>query len=118
MARLISLLVLLEVLVVPAQFAHPQPTDSAPEGDGTTTGDPQAADTEGVPNDDLDLGTDVITPTRSLTPLFETPYSSDVVGARLKEHQYRTLPEALRDVPGAMVQKTGHGQEKPGPSPK
>ncbi|MCA8962648.1 MAG: TonB-dependent receptor, partial [Planctomycetes bacterium] len=62
---------------------------------------------------DVDLGTDVITPSRTATALFELPYSADVVESRLQERQYRTVPEALRDVPGVSVQKTGHGQGSP-----
>lgn len=62
---------------------------------------------------DLDLETRVITATRDDRSIFRSPYSVDRVGQRLKERLYRTVPEALRDVPGTSIQKTGHGQGSP-----
>ena len=43
------------------------------------------------------------------------PYSSDSLdGETLRTRKaVRTLPEALREVPGVMVQKTGYGQGAP-----
>ena len=56
----------------------------------------------------------VITPTRSPISSFDAPYATEVVDAELIERRaYRTTPEALRDLPGVMVQATSHGQGSP-----
>jgi len=42
------------------------------------------------------------------------PYSADVVTAeQFERRQYRTTPQALRDIPGVMVQETAFGQGSP-----
>ena len=56
----------------------------------------------------------VVTATRSEKQLFDVPATAHVLSAEdLRESLYRTVPEALRDIPGVMVQKTGHGQGSP-----
>ena len=57
----------------------------------------------------------VVTATRSELAQFAAPYATGVVdlhgfGGR---QLHRTVPESLRDVPGVMVQKTGHAQGSP-----
>lgn len=57
----------------------------------------------------------VVTATRSDTDLLDLPYTSHVltdVELRL-EQMVRTVPEALNETPGVMVQKTAHGQGSP-----
>jgi hemoglobin/transferrin/lactoferrin receptor protein len=46
--------------------------------------------------------------------IFETPYSVDVIGARrIERASFRSTPDIFREVPGTLVQKTGHGQGSP-----
>lgn len=56
----------------------------------------------------------LITATRNPETAFQTPASSDVVDAQqLQRRAYRTVPQALRDIPGVMVQETSPGQGSP-----
>ena len=57
----------------------------------------------------------VVTATTLEEENYYVPYSAaSLDGATLTSRRgVRTLPEALRDVPGVMVQKTGHGQGSP-----
>lgn len=56
----------------------------------------------------------IVTASRMEMPLVESPYSADVIdGVEFIEKSYRTLPEALRETPGVMVQKTAHGHGSP-----
>jgi len=61
------------------------------------------------------LPTIVVTPTGSEQDVFDVPFTLDTLGAnRLTEEQMvRTVPEALKETPGVLVQKTGHGQGSP-----
>jgi hemoglobin/transferrin/lactoferrin receptor protein len=59
-----------------------------------------------------DLGTTIVTPTLSPREDFATPYATHVVDqAELDAQAYRTLPQALRNIPGIQIQETalGHG---------
>jgi len=76
-------------------------------------------DAAGAPPDqraDLRVRLDevIVTATRSERVGFDAPYSTDVLTVTdLRERLSRTTPEALRDLPGVMVQKTAHGQGSP-----
>jgi hemoglobin/transferrin/lactoferrin receptor protein len=56
----------------------------------------------------------IVTATRTEQDLLSLPYSVDVVDAGDFERMSpRTMPEALRELPSVMLQKTSHGQGSP-----
>ena len=56
----------------------------------------------------------VVTANRVRDDVHELPYALDDISAqRLTRRLSRTLPEALADTPGVLVQKTAHGQGSP-----
>lgn len=60
----------------------------------------------------LDLDTMVVTPTTQGRSILDVPYTVySIPESRID--QLRTLPQALRDVPGVMVQETGPAQGSP-----
>lgn len=70
----------------------------------------QAPDQQPAPQEDLL----VITPTGSPTRPIDVPWSLEVVPtSAYADRNHRTLPSALADLPGVMVQKTSHGQASP-----
>jgi len=61
-----------------------------------------------------ELPTMVVTATRTEEEPFLLPYSVSAVGPRDFERMLpRTTPEALRELPSVMLQKTSHGQGSP-----
>ncbi len=56
----------------------------------------------------------VVVATRREERTFDSPYTTQSISAAtMADRLYRTIPEALRDVPGVMVQKTAHGHGSP-----
>ena len=73
-----------------------------------------AALTEPATNAVAELPPMFVTATRSEQDPFTLPYSVSEVSTVDLEHQMpRTMPEALREQPSIMLQKTGHGQSSP-----
>ncbi|MDH3748023.1 MAG: TonB-dependent receptor [Gammaproteobacteria bacterium] len=62
-----------------------------------------------------DLAEIVVTASRRAENAFLMPYMINVRGMEELQivRQVRTIPDALRDLPGVMIQKTGHGQGSP-----
>ena len=59
-----------------------------------------------------DLGESVVVGSRNDVDLLVTPRSVSVIGEQ-RLYQQRTVPEALGDLPGVLVQKTTHGHGSP-----
>ncbi len=56
----------------------------------------------------------VVSGSRSAQDPFEIPFTSSVIdSADLRERQYRSTPQALRDVPGVLLQETAYGHGSP-----
>ncbi|MEE2888573.1 MAG: TonB-dependent receptor [Planctomycetota bacterium] len=56
----------------------------------------------------------LVTATRTEKDPLDVPYSTTTISAEdLQQRSYRTVPQALRDVPGVMIQETAHGHGSP-----
>ena len=74
-------------------------------------GIPQVAFANDEPDDDKTI---VITGTRADRTLDEEPYPVEVVTLEILQRELpRTVPEALRSLPGVLVQKTASGHGSP-----
>ena len=73
------------------------------------------AESSGDKADAYDLEEIVVAASRRPENAFAMPYAVNVQGMiELQEiHQVRTIPDAMRELSGVMVQKTGHGQGSP-----
>jgi hemoglobin/transferrin/lactoferrin receptor protein len=80
----------------------------------TTVGVAQEAAEPG-PQVDATLPVMIVTATRDARRLNEAPYASNVLTVEQlrMEKAARTVPEALKQEPGTMIQKTSHGQGSP-----
>lgn len=103
----------------PGQSVADQPAEASPEPDPAGSGeakpgkDTARAGAGGAQaGATFDLETLVVTPTRREQAMLDVPYSVDFVSKERLE-QARSLPQALRDVPGVMVQETGPAQGSP-----
>jgi hemoglobin/transferrin/lactoferrin receptor protein len=91
------------VLGLGISLAQMVPAEEAPAG-------PPATQT----NDVQQLPGVVVTATRTEEEAFSLPYSVSVVStADFERRLPRTTPEALRELPSVMLQKTSHGQGSP-----
>ncbi|MEM6671396.1 MAG: TonB-dependent receptor [Planctomycetota bacterium] len=95
----------LVLLVAAPQTDPPEDPPAPPQEDPVDASDPG-------PVTAFNLETMVVTPTRRAERILDVPYTVDYVDKE-RIDQLRTLPQALRDVPGVMVQETGPAQGSP-----
>lgn len=99
------------------------PATAAPQASGPATAAPTAQDPTkpppapqqpgGKPSDPSGQ-TVVVTASRREQDPFEAPRAIDVVsGQDLQRYQFRSTPQALRNLPSAMIQETSPGQGSP-----
>ena len=81
---------------------------------------PSAAPEQASPTDDASVEVPyteyvVVTATRHEADEFDLPYTVDVIGdTELRSRKlFRSVPDALRELPAVLVQKTAHGQGSP-----
>lgn len=68
----------------------------------------------GVTASPSDVDEVIVVATRTEAPMIQVPYSAHVINSgALFDQGYRSLPQALRDIPGIMVQETAPGQGSP-----
>ncbi len=88
--------------LIPLHAADPVPPATAGESTPAATESP------------ADLPEVVVTATRTPTEAIKVPAQvRQLSSADFQERQVRTLPEALKEIPGVSVQKTGNGQGSP-----
>lgn len=75
---------------------------------------PRETSIDVTPVSGLTLDPVLVTPTRTPVELLKTPYAAESVGSTAIEQKgFRSTPEALQEVPGVLVQKTGPAQTSP-----
>ena len=100
-----TLLAVFGVLAAAAGFGRAQ-DETAADDTATTATDAPAVIGK--------LDTYVVTASRTVESTLETPYIVERLDDTvLKERLVRTVPEALQQTPGVIVQKTSHGQGSP-----
>ena len=72
-------------------------------------------ETESIVYSSYDLDEIVVTASRRAEKALLMPYMINIRGMDELQavRQVRTMPDALRDLPGVMIQKTAHGQGSP-----
>ena len=77
--------------------------------------EPLVAPNEEKPSELADAVEVVVSATRRETPAFDVPWLTDEIAAEeiTRDRMRRTLPDALLDQPGVMVQRTSYGQASP-----
>ncbi len=97
----------------PSEMAGPPGSVEAEEAPGVVTVPLPPAEAKPVRRRWVDEV--VVTALREEAEAFAAPYLVTTVDldSFSQRRLYRTLPEALREEPGVMVQKTGHGQGSP-----
>jgi hemoglobin/transferrin/lactoferrin receptor protein len=100
------LILLLFLMVLPAAAGEVVPT-------ATEVGPQERASEESPATEIFDEV--VVTATARRESIFDLPYSVESLNAEelFSRRQVRSVPEALREVAGVMVQKTSHGQGSP-----
>jgi hemoglobin/transferrin/lactoferrin receptor protein len=90
-------------------------TNATEPADAAQAGSDQAASTTDQPTRQTDTLPEVIvTAERAPEQQFRTPYNDTIVDQQqIFRKSYRTTPQALRDIPGVMVQETAHGHGSP-----
>lgn len=88
------------------------PAPAQDTGQAEPAGSEDASPAE--PNSPPTLPEMVVTATRSERDSFEVPYSTWLISEEdIARRLPRTLPDALRETPGLMIQRTSHGQGSP-----
>ena len=114
-ARYVSLFACMTVGVSPVHAQEDEKSHAQEDVPVTATDEPTAEPVESK-HDSVSLLLDEIVVTATRTPMrsFDAPYSTVTLDQQLLNRRtYRTTPEAMRDIPGIMVQKTSHGQGSP-----
>ena len=101
-----------------AATAHLVPLHTASLHTASLRGVPALANAQPVvasaEEDDDDAPETVVTASRAERRLADTPQSIWTIDREEIEHRsYRTVPQALRNTPGVLVQETSHGQGSP-----
>jgi hemoglobin/transferrin/lactoferrin receptor protein len=99
-----------------AQAAPAVPATAAPPAAADGTQDPARPKAGGAPQDPPKEPTQtiVVTASRREQDPFEAPRAIDVVSSQdLQRYQFRSTPQALRNLPSAMIQETAPGQGSP-----
>ncbi|MEZ6016349.1 MAG: TonB-dependent receptor [Planctomycetota bacterium] len=87
---------------------------AAPQLSGGPSGQPSSQQSATTPAPDASSDRLVVTPTRRAQDPLEVPHTVQTIDAeQMARRVYRTVPQALRDVPGVLPQETAHGQGSP-----
>ncbi len=115
---MLSVLVLF--LASPLLWAADPPAEPPPEGPPPETAEDAPPAAEASPPATVEAWASprapevLVTAARVPETAFEAPYiAQSLTDTDIEQGAYRTLPNALAEIPAIMVQKTGHGQASP-----